>query len=232
MFDITKLALKIPNFLTYDECDRLINEFEQRKNTSVKESSANYNTHAIEESSFDVVPLLPYTNNFNLIKSKTQQAIDRYINYLSKPGFFYTEALRLNLRFSHSYRIMKYEEGASIHPHSDHDTGTYASISFNLNENYEGGEFKFFNGKYTIPLKKGDALIFPADYFWVHEVTPVTKNSRYSINSFILRFPHQITMDSVMIADNLTNHRLHTKPIEEFLGPYSNSFSEVVKRKK
>jgi hypothetical protein len=31
MFDITKLALKIPNFLTHKECDELINEFEQRK---------------------------------------------------------------------------------------------------------------------------------------------------------------------------------------------------------
>jgi hypothetical protein len=37
MFDITKLALKIPNFLTHDECDGLINEFEQRKEKSLLE---------------------------------------------------------------------------------------------------------------------------------------------------------------------------------------------------
>ena len=36
MFDITKLALKIPNFLTNEECDGLINEFEQRKNEFLK----------------------------------------------------------------------------------------------------------------------------------------------------------------------------------------------------
>jgi hypothetical protein len=45
---------------------------------------------------------------------------------------------------------MKYETGAEIHPHSDHDLGTYGSISFNLNEDYKGGEFKFFNGNYTV----------------------------------------------------------------------------------
>jgi hypothetical protein len=45
---------------------------------------------------------------------------------------------------------MKYETGAEIHPHTDHDPGTYGSISFNLNDNYEGGEFKFFNGNYTV----------------------------------------------------------------------------------
>jgi predicted 2-oxoglutarate/Fe(II)-dependent dioxygenase YbiX len=80
---------------------------------------------------------------------------------------------------------MKYETGAKIHPHTDHIPNIYGSISFNLNNDYEGGEFKFFNGNYTVSLNKGDALIFPADYFWVHEVTPVTKGERYSINSFL-----------------------------------------------
>jgi hypothetical protein len=43
---------------------------------------------------------------------------------------------------------MEYGKEAEIHPHSDHDPGNiYGSISFNLNEDYEGGEFKFFNGK-------------------------------------------------------------------------------------
>jgi hypothetical protein len=45
MFDITKLALKIPNFLTHEECDGLINEFEQRSNESFLESSLDYKTN-------------------------------------------------------------------------------------------------------------------------------------------------------------------------------------------
>jgi hypothetical protein len=45
MFDISKLALKIPNFITHNECDKLIEEFEQRSNESNLENSINYKTN-------------------------------------------------------------------------------------------------------------------------------------------------------------------------------------------
>ena len=81
MFDITKLALKIPNFLTHEECDGLINEFQQRSNESCGETSRNYETNKKEENNFQVIQLKPYTNYFNLIKEKTKQAINSYIEY-------------------------------------------------------------------------------------------------------------------------------------------------------
>ena len=221
MFDITKLALKIPNFLTHEECDGLINEYEQRNTQSNLEHSANLHTGQIDYSSFRVVHLLPTTNNFNFIREKTKQAIDQYLDYLSKPNYFFIKSLKNNLKFSHDYRIMKYETGASIHPHSDHNTGIYGSISFNLNDNYEGGEFKFFNGNHTISLSKGDALIFPADYFWVHEVSPVTKGERYSINSFICNNPYDLQKQTNYLTNLLTEDYLKTTPPEELLGPYN-----------
>ena len=184
MFDITKLALKIPSFLTHEECDGLIREFNERREERGFEKSRNYNTNSHKTSSFTVVHLNPKTPNFNLVKNKTKKAVETYINYLSQPECFFVDSLKTSLGFSHSYRIMEYTTGAEIHPHSDHDMGTYGSISFNLNDDYEGGVFTFFNKKYPVELKKGDALIFPADYFWVHEVTPVTKGTRYSLNSF------------------------------------------------
>ena len=221
MFDITKLALKIPNFLTHEECDRLINEFEQRKEESYKEESLNYKTNKTRESTFKVVPLHPQTENFNFIKQKTNSAIKIWIEYLSKPNYFFTHSLKNSLRFSHSYRIMKYETGSEIHPHSDHDPGTYGSISFNLNDGYEGGEFKFFNGNHTIPLSKGDALIFPADYFWVHEVTKVTKGERYSINSFIRSSPEEVNIRGNYLHDLIGRDYLENVPFETLLGPYN-----------
>ena len=220
MFDITKLALKIPNFLTNEECDELINEFEQRKKESYFEGSINYKTNKREDSTFKVVSLKPYTSNFNLIKEKTKTAINSYLNYLDQPKYFFTKSLKDSLRFSHSYRIMKYETGASIHPHSDYDFGLFSSITFNLNDTYEGGEFKFFNGNYTIPLSKGDALIFPADYFWVHEVTTVTKGIRYSINSFLLKFPEATRSLGVDITKLISNKYMAETPDEQILGPY------------
>tara|TARA_R110000803_G_scaffold7143_2_gene22998 strand:+ start:285 stop:950 length:666 start_codon:yes stop_codon:yes gene_type:complete len=221
MFDISKLALKIPNFLSHEECDMLINEYEQRKEESNFEGSLNYKTNKHRQSTFKVVSLIPYTDSFNFIREKTKSAIDTWINYLSQPQYFFTHVLKNRLKFSHAYRIMKYETGAEIHPHSDHNTGIYGSISFNLNEDYEGGEFKFFNGNYTIPLGKGDALIFPADFFWVHEVTKVTKGERYSINSFICSHPHHILDQSNLLTNVLSGEYINTTPPEELLGPYN-----------
>ena len=221
MFDITKLALKIPNFLTHEECDRLIDEFEQRSNESNLEQSINYKTNEIRQSTFKVVHLTPRTNNFNFIREKTKLAVDKWINYLDQPKYFYTHALKTSLNFSHDYRIMKYETGAEIHPHTDHEPYTYGSISFNLNGDYEGGKFKFFNGNYTISLSKGDALIFPADFFWVHEVTPVTKGERYSINSFIKSIPNEVYPLSQRIGHLISEDYIKNTPPEELLGPYN-----------
>ena len=221
MIDLTKLALKIPNFLTNEECDNLINEFEQRKEESNLEGSLDYKTNKHKLSSFRVVPLKHSTPNFNLIREKTKLAIDKWVEYLDQPKYFFTHQLKSNLRFSHNYRIMKYSTGAEIHPHSDHAPGIYGSISFNLNNNYEGGEFKFFNGKHTIPLGKGDALIFPADFFWVHEVAPVTKGERYSINSFIRNTPEIIQNHSDYLSNLLVKDYIDNTPFEELLGPYN-----------
>ena len=221
MFDITKLALKIPNFLTHEECDGLINEFEQRKEESNFEGSLNYKTNKYRQSTFKVVELNPYTDSLNFIKAKTKLAIDIWINYLDQPKYFFTEQLKTHLQFSHNYRIMKYATGAEIHPHSDHELGTYGSISFNLNEGYEGGEFKFFNGNHTIQLGKGDALIFPADFFWVHEVTKVTKGERYSINSFIRNTTEDIYRKTKYLNNLITRDHLQNTPTEELLGPYN-----------
>ena len=221
MFDITKLILKIPNFLTNEECDGLINEFNERREERVLESSKNYHTNSYKTSSFTVVNLVPKTSNFNLIKEKIKKTVETYIDYLSQPGYFFTDSLKNSLRFSHSYRIMEYTTGAEIHPHSDHDMGTYGSISFNLNDDYEGGVFTYFNGNYSVELKKGDALIFPADYFWVHEVTPVTKGTRYSLNSFLRKHPDEIMSHSNYLGELLCEDYLQITPSEELLGPYN-----------
>ena len=82
-------------------------------------------------------------------------------------------------------RILKYEEGQYIKDHADVTRNIRASCTLNLNEDYEGGEFRFFNGQEKISFKTGDALIFPAEPIWIHGTEPITKGVRYSINCFL-----------------------------------------------
>lgn len=220
MFDITKLALKIPNFLSTNECNQLIQEFNNKENESIQETNIDRNTGERIINNYQALTINPDSINFNLIKQKTKKAIDVYLNYLNSTNFFSID-LGGMLRYSHKYRILKYKEGTNINAHSDHRDYTYGSISFNLNDDYEGGEFKFFNGSYTVPLKQGDALIFPADYFWLHEVSTITKGARYSVNSFILKYPRQVIEQISNLEEIIYDGFKFNVPDEKLLGPYN-----------
>lgn len=53
------------------------------------------------------------------------------------------------------------------------------SMTIVLNEDYEGGEFEFFDEKRLIKEKTGTVIVFPS--YIVHKVRPVTKGIRYSL---------------------------------------------------
>lgn len=227
MFDITKLMLRIPNFLSSEECKGLIEVFENNESRSIQEHSTHSSTLLVETSTFNALQITSSTPEvFNFVKLKTQQAVSQYIDYLDSSKMF-SSGMFTGLNYSHSYRILKYKLNSSIHPHSDHSPFTYGSITLNLNEDYEGGEFCFFNNQYQVKLKQGEALIFPADYFWIHEVRPVTSGNRYSLNSFLRSIPTE-EYDKMMEYFNkeiITS--MNTLDYNKIEGPY---FSERIKQ--
>ena len=82
-------------------------------------------------------------------------------------------------------RIIKYGIGESIKDHTDVGGTIRGSLTINLNDDYEGGEFRFFGGKVKISLSAGEAMLFPAEPLWIHGTEPVTKGARYTINCFL-----------------------------------------------
>lgn len=99
---------------------------------------------------------------------------------------------RSSMAYSHAYRVLEYATGAKIHPHIDHDPYVYGSCTFNLNDDYDGGRLAFFRGKHALTLGRGDAVIWPADYFWVHEVEAITSGARYAVNGFLQSIPRSV----------------------------------------
>jgi|TARA_R100000406_G_scaffold74659_1_gene54966 hypothetical protein len=91
---------------------------------------------------------------------------------------------------TNNIRILKYDVGQCIKDHSDIDGFTRGSLTINLNDDYEGGEFRFFGGQEKVRLSEGEAMLFPAEPIWIHGTEPVTKGARYTINCF-LRLPPQ-----------------------------------------
>ena len=90
-------------------------------------------------------------------------------------------------------RFNRYNSGQTMLSHCDHIQSLFdgerkgipiLSIIGLLNDDYEGGELIMFEDK-KIDTKKGDLLIFPSNFLYPHEITPVTKGVRYSYVSWV-----------------------------------------------
>ena len=223
MFNITDLIYKVPNFFTDDECQSLITEYDTRCDESMLEHCPDANTGIDTYSSFHVVNLRKNTAAYELVFNKTESAINQYFDYLQTFNAFHMPLIRrASMNYSHSYRLMKYEVGSKIHPHTDHDPYVYGSITFNLNDEYTGGKFCFFNGQHEVTLNKGDMMIWPADYFWVHEVMPIESGVRYSTNGFLQALPMDICSYIRREAyEILEKEHVNLMHEESTIGPYN-----------
>lgn len=86
------------------------------------------------------------------------------------------------------YVLLRYKENQYYTNHVDSSNANPRSIScsFALNNDYEGGEFSFWDKEKTFRLDKGDCLMFPSNFMYPHEITPVTKGIRYSIVTWFI----------------------------------------------
>lgn len=185
--DMRDQILHLENVISELDCKKLVMEYESRKEKAVTEKCLHANTGINTESTFKKVELKPISYTHNLIFRKTEFMINEWVKKLEQFQSFHIPSLKdWYLKCSHQYRLMKYEPGGWIHPHIDGSPIIYASCTFQLNDEFTGGEFWFWNGKHKIKLRQGDGLIFPAGPFWVHEVRNIDTGARYSVNSFIL----------------------------------------------
>ena len=86
------------------------------------------------------------------------------------------------------YQLLRYIEGQFYTQHTDSFTDQQRSLtcSIQLNENYEGGEFAFFDRELMIKTKPGSAIVFPSNFMYPHEIMPVIKGTRYSIVTWLV----------------------------------------------
>ena len=59
------------------------------------------------------------------------------------------------------------------------------TCSLILNDNYDGGDFTFFEGEYTIPKKSCSAIVFPSNFCFPHAITPVSNGDRHVIITWV-----------------------------------------------
>jgi predicted 2-oxoglutarate/Fe(II)-dependent dioxygenase YbiX len=96
----------------------------------------------------------------------------------------------LNVSEDTGYNLLRYDENQFYVQHTDSDcknaSNRVISCSIQLNDDYEGGEFAFFNREMLIRSKKGSIIMFPSNFMYPHETMLVTKGTRYSITTWLL----------------------------------------------
>ena len=102
---------------------------------------------------------------------------------------------RYNEKFTHcnieedsGYELLRYETGQFYTQHVDSFKARPRAVSCSLalNDDYEGGEFGFFDREITIKAPKGGAVLFPSNFMYPHEIMPVIKGTRYSIITWFI----------------------------------------------
>lgn len=81
------------------------------------------------------------------------------------------------------FDLLRYETGGFYKTHTDSYKRVPREVacSFSLNDDYEGGEWSFFNGAHELLPAKGSAVVFPSNFMFPHEIKTVTAGTRCSI---------------------------------------------------
>jgi len=179
--NLNEYIIVIKNALTDPLCDAILEEFknsEEWLDTVIGDGGTNKNIRNCQT----IVISYPHVIEKN---KKIRLKLDKYV--------FASAAKCIqnyNAKFPHckieedsGYELLKYPEGCFYTEHTDSFKAVprAVSCSFILNEDFEGGEFAFFNRELKYKLEKGDALMFPSNFMYPHEVMPVTNGTRYSI---------------------------------------------------
>jgi Rps23 Pro-64 3,4-dihydroxylase Tpa1-like proline 4-hydroxylase len=181
MKNITDYILVFENALTHALCDAILEEFkdeEEWEKTVIGNGEINNSIRSAESI------IISYQHVIDK-NPKVRQKLDRYV-FASAGEVIkkYNEKFPLcRIEEDSGYELLRYKEGQFYVQHTDSFKGRprAVSCSFALNDDYEGGEWSFFNRDKVIKLAKGSAVLFPSNFMYPHEIMPVRRGTRYSV---------------------------------------------------
>jgi predicted 2-oxoglutarate/Fe(II)-dependent dioxygenase YbiX len=185
-FDVRDYIVTFENIIAHNTCDVVINEFsneEEWTKTVVGQGVVDNKIRSAET----IVISYPRVIEKNL---EIRQKIDNDIfNSAGLAIKKYNEKFPLTkIEEDSGYELLRYKEGQFYTQHTDSFKARprAVSCSFALNDDYEGGEWGFFNRGITLKAPKGSAVLFPSNFMYPHEIMPVTKGTRYSIVTWFI----------------------------------------------
>jgi predicted 2-oxoglutarate/Fe(II)-dependent dioxygenase YbiX len=190
--NIEHYILHKENFLDKKYCNDCIKELD--KNTWEKHDWHNPKTDSMDKPSGNNEP---ENIRQGLFSDKVAKINTFIIQELHSIVLEYIQSFKFNW-FNEwngysSLKFIRYSPDQRMQNHCDHIYSLFdgkrkgipvLSIIGILNDDYDGGELIMLEDK-KIDTKKGDLLMFPSNFLYPHEITPVTKGVRYSYTSWV-----------------------------------------------
>lgn len=180
MNDIKDYIVVVKDVLSHETCDALLAEyvnFGEWEDTHIK-NGVDRNVRSaqtIQMSQDFVISVNPQVR---------KQLDEQVFAGASKAITKYNEKFKYaHIEQDTGYELLRYKTGEFYTQHTDSflDAPRAVSCSFALNDDYEGGEFAFFDREISVKAPKGAAVLFPSNFMYPHEILPVIKGTRYSI---------------------------------------------------
>jgi len=113
----------------------------------------------------------------NILKTEFENSLNDYKRFYGAEDFNNWD----------SFQILRYGDGHHFGNHID-DSLMYhrrISMSYYLNNDFDGGEIEFPRLNIKYKPKGNDLVVFPSDYVYNHKVHPVINGTRYTVVNWI-----------------------------------------------
>jgi predicted 2-oxoglutarate/Fe(II)-dependent dioxygenase YbiX len=185
-FDLRDYIIVLDDVMTHSLCDAILKEFsdeEEWQKTVVGHGEVDDKIRTAETIAISYPHVIEKNPN-------VRQNLDKYIytsvnNTIQK----YNERFPLcRIEEDSGYELLRYKEGQFYVQHTDSFKARPRAVSCSLalNDDFEGGEWGFFDREMVIKAPKGSAVLFPSNFMYPHEIMPVTKGVRYSIITWFI----------------------------------------------
>lgn len=184
-FDLRDYIVVFENIVPDELCDEVLGEYGDDKNWTNTATGGGLNRQIRRCDAINMSDAFIVGQNQEKRKSIDDKLFVCAGNAIKKYNDKFNNA---HIQGDSGYTLLRYQEGEFYSEHTDHflQAPRIVSCSFTLNDNFEGGEFGFFNCELVYKPPKGSALMFPSNFMYPHEVMPVTRYVRYSIITWFI----------------------------------------------
>lgn len=169
------------NIISEDLCDRILKEYQNSNEWNpTRVGSGEVNPNIRNCSVIQLSDPQTIDKNFEIRKFIDVEVHQQLLEVVKKYSKEFPEFCP---SIDTGYDLLRYETGQFYTKHTDSFQQQQRSVSCSLliNDDYDGGEFAFFDKEIIIKAPKGSVIVFPSNFMYPHEIMPVTKGTRYSI---------------------------------------------------